>query len=976
MLGRLTFDRLLNVLGVEDRGQRQEFRPQSVDETRQLEQLPLVRAPPTIGEILNPVQQLTPIKLTYATIARACQETPGVQYKCCKRRCLHELERDAPGWMELKKDELKRAVEAQTDAIDRNRLLRKLRGQRLKKGRVPYSERYVRVFQEIESALRRRDCCANARFEFVSKKFAYRQRRLNASVQTSSSASGRPSSSASAGSQLSRTILFEGTICCKRQCLGNVVLGTDALCEFIRRRDTAVRQMERQELVDSFMSCYPGVCHAAVVIALGVSRSLVQKRIKVLKTCGRQASGSTQHGLRRYRKMFPNYRLDPEVRNTLNRFFSAYLVGNPMSTTRMAHISSVLPVNGKQGLWKYFQREEKIQISLSTFKNVLKKWLGENGYTGVDRRTHVDHNVCPSCKNHLLRRDQLESKMRELEIRRECASRDSSYHDLTANVEEEFERVELQRCQLEEERQQHAAHNTHCRRLISWWQHQAMYAACVSAEEDEASVQNRARNSMPTIAMVHCDGEAVRQIPHVRLESVGGGFEGRLIKNVAFYDYVTMKTENFFMSDMVRTESTSTLIDMILQRALQCRGEKVFVLVMDCCASNHTGTLWAFCVWLVDELRWFDAVLVEYYMPRHGKGPADQVFGGHRSTWKTGEILCEDQLGQAYVDASAGKENVSIIMASAMCDWKSYFDERSNGRVCQGLGIRDLAWNEIVVVRENIHQSSLHAEVKDYLSGFVSGRGWFRARHGYEAMHEYCVLSSVPKRLVAPSRPQRILKEVQDTEIQPGVFETRDYPVNRTNALKNGFNNIKFRKKGFEKDFEIAERFYGSAVVPADYEDENLRAHGLNLINRRPALREYLPRTGPIHPSVIELNMLLGRHLFNTNDIGFVSIVPEGKQFAVACVENDCAEYELLQAYSAEIENETSEFLTTAHVVEATTPGFSFDAPTPLCSVQDFIKCRQKFGNIEAYRKPPPPKETNVLSANLNRFLHSLIALD
>ena len=74
MLGRLTFDRLLNVVGVEDRGQRQEFRPQSVDETRQLEQLPLVRAPPTIGEILNPVQQLTPIKVTYATIARACQD--------------------------------------------------------------------------------------------------------------------------------------------------------------------------------------------------------------------------------------------------------------------------------------------------------------------------------------------------------------------------------------------------------------------------------------------------------------------------------------------------------------------------------------------------------------------------------------------------------------------------------------------------------------------------------------------------------------------------------------------------------------------------------------------------------------------------------------------------------------------------------------------------------------------------------------
>ena len=49
------------------------------------------------------------------------------------------------------------------------------------------------------------------------------------------------------------------------------------------------------------------------------------------------------------------------------------------------------------------------------------------------------------------------------------------------------------------------------------------------------------------------------------------------------------------------------LIDMILQRALRCRGEEVLVLVIYCCGSNYNGTLYAFIVYLVDELRWFEA---------------------------------------------------------------------------------------------------------------------------------------------------------------------------------------------------------------------------------------------------------------------------------------------------------------------------------------------------------------------------------
>ena len=81
-------------------------------------------------------------------------------------------------------------------------------------------------------------------------------------------------------------------------------------------------------------------------------------------------------------------------------------------------------------------------------------------------------------------------------------------------------------------------------------------------------------------------------------------------------------------------------------------------------------------------------------MPRHGKGPADKVFGGHCKTWAHCEALSEDHLGQAYRDASKdGKENVSMIMPSAMCDWKQYFEAKTNGRYCKNLGVKDLAWN-------------------------------------------------------------------------------------------------------------------------------------------------------------------------------------------------------------------------------------------------------------------------------------------
>lgn len=358
-----------------------------------------------------------------------------------------------------------------------------------------------------------------------------------------------------------------------------------------------------------------------------------------------------------------------------------------MSETQRAHINAVVPVNGKNGLWRMFIRDVA-DVPRSTFRNVLHRYLGDKGFKGGLERAHVDHNVCPTCRElkYKVERNELSVRETTRELQRILVGTDGSdeYDALQARLNE----LRAESARLAAEKRSHAQFNAHCRSVIAWWRNKAIDA--LGANEGVEREESPARSSVPEICIVHCDGEAGRKIPHARLDSDGGGFEGRNVKNVAFADMATGETHNFFLPDFVRTESTSTLIDMVLRRALMCRGEKVFVLVLDCCSSNYNGVLWAFCVFLVDELAWFEAVVVEYMMPRHGKGDADKVFGGHRHTWKYSDVLCEDQLGQAYCDASSGKENVSILMPSALCDWKEFFTRRTNGRVSKYFAVRTL----------------------------------------------------------------------------------------------------------------------------------------------------------------------------------------------------------------------------------------------------------------------------------------------
>ena len=216
---------------------------------------------------------------TYDCMLQTCKEVPEPRYKCCAKRCLHNLECDEPGWIEKKKTELrniKRRNERDRSTRMALRVNRRGRVQKGKRGKPPHPVVYSAVFNQIDELLSARSACQNSRFEFVTKWFAYSQyekKRAQAPVVTLPSASANSSAA----------VMFDGRICCHLNCLGRVVTGTDAVKEFFRRRDKATTQAQKQELVDTFLVTFPGVCCAATQIVLNVGQKFVQARRKRLK---------------------------------------------------------------------------------------------------------------------------------------------------------------------------------------------------------------------------------------------------------------------------------------------------------------------------------------------------------------------------------------------------------------------------------------------------------------------------------------------------------------------------------------------------------------------------------------------------------------------------------------------------------------------------------------------------------------------
>ena len=893
--------------------------------------------------------------LTLERALKMSGSAPNVVYKCCSKRCLHALEIQRPGWIAQQRGKL-RALTQNRKANDRVRMaLRVLngsvsRGRLKRKGGVPHSFAYVQAFIEIDAVLLEKNVCMASRLQFVSAKFLYGKPLKEAKAAATRDVHN---SSSNTNSLSPLELMTQSDVCCQKDCLGgNLIAGVDATEYWMNRAASTNTQRGKQVMIREFHRQFPGICRAAVQKVLGVSRDSITK--------ARAApSAPPRHGLLDYNTSNPRPLTFEQAR--LLDFFQTFIVGCPTSRSGLAHINSVIPVNGRKGLWKYFIRLNQFcSVKHSMFEKNLSRYLKKKGFRGLDG-AHVDHNVCPSCRSFKYEADSLV-------LQRSMLLNDEERAD---NLASRLEQISRSEDRLAEAQAEHARRNTMARTHVSWWQTQATFATATTKEYD--AIAHVARASVPRIAMWHCDGEASRQLPHARLDSVGGGFSGRMQKNVGFADLVTHECENYFLPDLLRTESTSMLIDLILQRALRCRGEQVLVLVTDCCASNYNGTLWAFIVYLVDELRWFEAVVILYYMPRHGKGDADKFFGGHKSTWETSDVLSVDQLAQSYIDAAAGKENVVHVMPHAVCDWKTWLENKYCSRTAQQLGVQALGFNQVIAARSSIEQTTLAEEVKDRLRPFIANPGWYRARRGDEAMHEYMVFPTAPKPGFVPGKPRPLLPEVEFHVDEAGNVGDPKYPINCSNAVANGFNNMNFTS--FADERKIAEQYFGSALVPVDFKPENMRAHGGNFINRRTALRENLPHTGPLHPSPLDLNVLLKRKLYETSDLEFVSHVADGQVFMAACAESTSANYDALIEFSEEVERDPSRFVTTADVVEATTPGYTFTTSTPSMSIPDYMLCRRRFGNIAAFKKPPPPS-SNVFDGLGRRMLALARSLD
>ena len=150
------------------------------------------------------------------------------------------------------------------------------------------------------------------------------------------------------------------------------------------------------------------------------------------------------------------------------------------------------------------------------------------------------------------------------------------------------------------------------------------------------------------------------------------------------------------------------------------------------------------------------------------------------------------QLAQCYIDASAGKENVVHVMPHAVCDWKSWLDEKYSSRTAQQLGVQALGFNQ-ADSRSKLHRADDAAEeVKDRLRPFIANPGWYRARRGDEPMHQYMVFPTASKAGFVPGKPRPLLPEVEFHVDEAGNVGDPKYPINRTNAVANGYNNMNF----------------------------------------------------------------------------------------------------------------------------------------------------------------------------------------
>jgi len=891
-----------------------------------------------------------PVALNWRAASRVFDDAPRRMHVCCDKACLDAMEYERPGWVVQTKAKLEREKQEARAPLSRF-AARALGAGKRKRGGVPYTAAYVEAVKRVKRELDMFGACTGALFTFCSKKFAYKNVIEKAAVASPHS------------SQDSQELMNVARLCCTRLCIQRAVRGVESIESFKRRAQAARNQVERLAVVETFQAAYPGVCTNACLMVCGTSKHTITKaRANRRKGCVERR----EHGLIEYRRRISPANVNRELTRLVEGYLSEMTAGNPMSTTKKAHINACLGVTGEGGLLRYFRKHSRIHISRTTFKAMSKRWLLKMGYNGFDRR-RVDHNCCPRCKLLLFRRDALIFRMKF-----------SGEHTSGLNYPNIDRVLQSEEVLVPEDEYQHvlaeiAAHreaNASRRKTIGWWEEQTRFMNFDSKRSDvyggrlTSLPKSPKRKSNGCIHMAHVDGEAGRSIPNIRLDCAGGGHEGQRPKNIAFHNLGTQETNNYLLPGLHRCENTNTLINLVLREMMKTRGEECFVLVMDTCGVNYSPAFWALMTFVVDELQWFTAVVFLYYLPRHGKGAADKVFGGHRAIHANSDVLCEDHLASCYEENREGKESVFLTDASSFNDYKSWFLARSNGRDGKTIKCRRDVFGEVVCVRNGFEQNSLLApEVIQMLSPFCSDKGCYSMRVDAWAQGEASLVqtyntwpSTQNARFVA-GIPPLAMRDVNVTDGDPdtGISSNPDaykWPISRINALQCGYNNINLAS--IQGDLRNVELMYGAPLVPAGYSPTAFVARPRNFISRRHCYGENAPRNG-LYPSLEELNLLLGRSLTETRLVRYEPHVSEDADFLVEPVEETHADYHIHQAFAASIKNDPSKNITTAHLVEALSQSCVHESEPPLCGFETLLQERLASGVVrKAFRKLPP----------------------
>jgi hypothetical protein len=292
------------------------------------------------------------------------------------------------------------------------------------------------------------------------------------------------------------------------------------------------------------------------------------------------------------------------------------------------------------------------------------------------------------------------------------------------------------------------------------------------------------------------------------------------VSNLGVYDMILGRMHNFLMDHGTGKEDGNVMCNVILLTIMHlCRGEKVLVIVADCCGTGNCALLDWFCTFVVDELGWFTAAGVVYFWTNHGKGPADGRFGAHRNVYNQRTSLSVDMYGAHLEDVvnrrTSATDTTTILHTSGLSNFKAYAIKRTGGRVPYPtqFGVRQGNRHEVFAAR---NVGGLPAELSEYLKPFEAPPGWVYMRtHALitDPVKGFCFLPPVP--LAAhdglPPTPRMVTKNTA-AEFTAKELKGEYRAPNRNQVLKIGHDFYKLRKSMTDMVY-----FTRRALFPPNY---------------------------------------------------------------------------------------------------------------------------------------------------------------